>query len=142
MLRVKVKFFGRLLHSPRAAEDFRFLPAIEAETKELALAKLHDEYEVLRIDHIDVSEIPPPATAADYYKERDRLRKTIPKKFHDFLDWHMNEYCDHTNYDEQIAHLTDLVDNLGQCISAYATVLLTASARLTCHNKTMLAGKK
>jgi hypothetical protein len=88
---------------------------------------------------LKVTEPSTPKTALFYYKEQNRLLANTPPDFHKFVYWYMNEHYSHTNSDEQIAGITDLVDNLGRAIAAYA--LTNPTIRPTCKNK-LLMGKK
>ena len=138
MLSVKFYFFGRLIGSPKAAEEFRFLPAIEAETKELATAMLKSKYEVLRMHSIEATEIPIPLTYEQYREKAREISSRLPASFTPVLDWYIYEHYDRDSYESKLSAMEELVEHLEEPVKGLVVIV---PARPTCRNKTLLAGK-
>lgn len=138
MLSVRFEFFGRLIGSPRAAEEFKYLPAIEAETKELATAMLKCKYEVLRMGRIEATEIPIPLTYEQYVEKAREISSRLPASFADVLRWYVYEHYDRDSYESKLSAMEELVDQLEEPVKGLVVIV---PARPTCRNKTMLAGK-
>jgi hypothetical protein len=117
MLSVKFEFLGRVRGSPRAAERFRFVPAIEAETKELALLKLKETYEVLSVDYEQVYVVPTPMTAGECNKEIAEAVATLPVSFGPVISWVLYEFCDRESFEFKATTANRFVDLLKTAIA-------------------------
>jgi hypothetical protein len=129
---VEVKFIGRRKFDQSAPGTYRDLvQTVTVVSSGLLFSAIAEAARVLISQNYTVVSwtgflskgmVPEPMTTAAYNKERDRLVSVVPCEFKDFVEWYINDELDHTNYEEGIARLTDLIDNLGRGITNYAAM--------------------